>query len=421
MVLVAIAASCTIKTEDESAATTTLAPPSVDVSQPVASDTVAPGATTIPPRSLDTINIELEELAEVDQPTAVTTRMGSESIYIAERAGRVRELTREFRRNRDGIPVLDRLQVQRAPVLDITDDVGAGEPQQGLLGIAFATDGARLYVSYTNPDGVLVIARYKVTDGKVDGKSRVQMLAIELLTPTNPGGQLKLGTDGYLYVAVGDGGGDGDPSGGAQDKAALTGSVLRLDPDGGTADEPYIVPLGNPFFDDVDAAPEVWLKGVRTPMISFDPETGDLWLADRGQDQVEEVNWMPAEDDAGKGMNLGWSRMEGRQERHDGPPDDYSPPAFEYPRDQGCAAVGGEVYRGEAVPELHGTYVMGDFCTGQLRVLLAVPGGIGQERRIDLGIPPEQLRGFGTDPDGELLVFTAPGTIYGVRVAESPE
>jgi glucose/arabinose dehydrogenase len=420
-VLLAVAASCTIKTEDESASTTTLAPPSVGITAPVASDTVAPGDTT-PPRNLDTIAVELEELAEVDQPTAITTRMGSESIYIAERAGRVRELTREFRRNRDGIPVLDRLQMQRTPVLDISDDVGSDEPQQGLLGVAFSTDGARLYVSYTNLDGNLVVDRFKVADGKVDGRSRVQMLLIEMFTAENIGGQIALGTDGFLYIAVGDGGGDGDPSGAAQDRAALTGSVLRIDPDGGNEDEPYVVPLGNPYFDDLDAAPEVWLKGVRNPTLSFDPETGDLWSVDRGQDTVEEVNWMPADDGAGKGKNLGWAEMEGRSERSGGSaPENHSPPAFEYGRDQGCAAVGGQLYRGQGVPELYGAYLMGDFCTGQLRALLPVPGGISQERRLDVGLPPEQLRGFGVDPDGEILLFTAPGTIFAVRAVPPPE
>lgn len=410
--VVLLAGACTIQTEEDAATTTTEAPV---VTEPPAPVDGAPPDTR-PNANLDNIVIELEEIGEVDQPTAITTRMGSESIYIAEREGRVRELTRELKPDDNGIPYVSSERVERGSILDISGQVRSESPQEGLLGMAFSTDGSLLFLSYTDPDRILRVDRFDVNDGDIDRRSGQEMLAIEMPTDTNIGGQLQLGPDGFLYVAVGDGGGDGDPNDWAQDRTALHGSLLRIDPDGAVEDESYVVPLGNPYFDDIEADERVWLKGVRSPTFAFDELTGDLWVADRGQSEFEEVNWMSAADGpAGRGYNLGWAEMEAalvRDGRSD--PEDDILPAYAYNREAGCSIVGGTQYRGGRIPAMQDAYVFGDACNGQIKMLRTQEGRIAQEKSFDVGIPQAELRGFATDPDDEMLVFTRGGTIYRV-------
>jgi glucose/arabinose dehydrogenase len=229
--------------------------------------------------------------------------------------------------------------------------------------------------------------------------------------PNHNGGDIEFGPDGFLYVALGDGGSGGDPEGNGQDTSALLGKVLRLDP---TPDEGgYAIPPDNPFADGEGGAPEVWLYGVRNPWrFTFDSATGDLWVADVGQDAFEEINLLLATGgfDAGKGDNLGWNEMEATHsfEGGDNPPGAVLP-IFEYGRDDGCSITGGYLYRGEDIPGLSGVYLFADYCSPGIRGLQMDGGTVIDERTWDL--PVEQLQSFGQGDDGEVYLLLASGPV----------
>ena len=236
-------------------------------------------------------------------------------LYIAEKGGRVRLIEVEEDQFGDDEGELT-YELQTTPLLDISDEV-INEGERGLLGMAFSSDGRKLYLDYTRqPDGHTVVVEYTLGDGKrIDDDSRREVLFVEQPFANHNGGHLAVGPDGYLYISLGDGGAGGDPLGHGQDTATLLGSILRIDPEGGTEDGPaYAIPPGNPFADGEDGAPEIWLYGARNPWrFSFDTATGDLWIGDVGQDEYEEIDRLPADGgfDAGKGANLGWNEMEG--------------------------------------------------------------------------------------------------------------
>ena len=165
--------------------------------------------------------------------------------------------------------------------------------------MTFSSDGRKLYLDYTRqPDGHTVVVEYTLGDStRIDEDSRREILFVEQPFPNHNGGQLAIGPDGYLYIGLGDGGGGGDPLGHGQDTSTLLGSILRIDPESATEDGPaYGIPPGNPFADGEDGAPEIWLYGARNPWrFSFDTATGDLWVADVGQNEYEEINRLPGQ------------------------------------------------------------------------------------------------------------------------------
>ena len=379
-----------------------------DTRAPVVSNLTVP--TTSPPTTsgratdvttLDGASVHLEEVAQLEQPIVMATRPEHEDrVYVGERAGRVLDLSLE-----DGSSDV---------VLDIGDDTTT-ESERGLLGLAVSLDGAFLYVSHTNDDGDSRVDEYALADdGSVDADSRRVVFALDQPFPNHNGGDIVFGPDGFLYLGLGDGGSAADPLLAGQDRGQLLGSILRIDPreaDGGA----YAVPADNPYVGQEGARPEVWLKGVRNPWrFSFDRTTGDLWVGDVGQNEVEEVDWLPAPD-AGRGANLGWNEMEGDVPFQDGTePDDHTPPVFTYTHSDtgGCSITGGYVYRGSQVPELYGAYLYTDYCGGELRAL-AVDRGSGQVLD-DATILPEQLDSpisFGQDARGELYVLQQTGQL----------
>src|SRR5690606_14117040 len=214
-------------------------------------------------------------------------------------------------------------------------------------------------------------------------------------------------------IGLGDGGDAGDPHGHGQDTDTLLGSILRIDPIGGSEDGPaYAIPPGNPFADGSEGKPEIWLYGVRNPWrFSFDSLTGDLWVADVGQSEREEISRLPASDgfDAGKGANLGWDRMEGSESFEGENPSGAVLPVHEYSHDHGCSITGGHLYRGEAVTALQGTYLFADFCAAGVRGLQMDGDIIIDERTWDLA--PEGLQSFGQDRDGEIYLLLASGPV----------
>jgi glucose/arabinose dehydrogenase len=223
---------------------------------------------------------------------------------------------------------------------------------------------------------------------------------------------------------LGDGGSGGDPQGNGQNRSALLGKILRLDVDAEpTGDSPYAIPDDNPFADGADGAPEVFLYGLRNPWrFSFDRATGELWIADVGQNALEEVNRIDPLADAG--ANLGWNKMEASACYLAGcSPEGLILPVAEYGRDQGCSVTGGHVYRGAAIDGLAGWYLFSDYCTGLLfgvRSDLPVPGAgeraVAPRVLIETGA---NVSSFGEDTDGELyLADHASGTIY--RIVAAP-
>jgi glucose/arabinose dehydrogenase len=390
--LVAVAAAgCGGDDEGPTTATTTTRPTTTTTGD-------APASTAAPVPPLADVNVTLTEVTEADTPMALVARTGTDTLYVAEREGRVRPLTGDS---------------LGEPILDISDEV-VTSVEQGLLDIEFSADGATLYLHYSlAPDGDTRVISYPVSGDAVDTGGRRELLGVEQPFDNHNGGDLEIGPDGYLYVALGDGGSGGDPEGNGQDTQALLGKILRIDPAATTGDD-YGIPADNPFADGAAGAPEVWVYGARNPWrIDFDDATGDLWVADVGQNAFEEIDLLPAADGAGRGANLGWNEMEGAHPFEGGSnPDGAVLPVFEYDRSEGgCSVTGGVVYRGSAIPGLVGAYLFTDYCDGRLRALRAAGGQTVDERTFD-DVSGNSLVSFGTDGAGEVYVLSLDGAIY---------
>jgi glucose/arabinose dehydrogenase len=384
-----------------SGATTTERP--ATQGEPPASDstTGVPAAES----PLDGIEITATPVAQVDTPTAFVVRPGSQTMYVAERAGRVRPVTVVG----TGI---DRTYQVGDPILDISENVVA-DGERGLLDIVFSPDGGTLYVHYSlAPSGDARVAAYAMAGDEVDTGSYRELLAVEDPFPNHNGGEMEFGPDGYLYIALGDGGGGGDPEGNGQDTQALLGKILRIDPATPSGDQEYGIPPDNPFADGAGGRPEVWLYGVRNPWrFSFDRANGDLWVGDVGQNEWEEIDQLPAAAGGGRGANLGWNEMEATHSFEGGSnPDGGVLPVFEYAHDEGCSVTGGVVYRGSAIPGLGGAYLFGDYCQSGVRALRVGDGQVTEERSYDVNV--DQLVSFAEDADGEVFALSLGGGIY---------
>lgn len=294
--------------------------------------------------------------------------------------------------------------------LDLTDRVGSGSSEQGLLGLAMG-DGGRYYVDYTDQSGATVLSRLREppVDGETWTNAEQVLLRVEQPFANHNGGHIAFGPDGYLYVALGDGGAAADPGGNGQNKLTLLGSILRLDVSG--TDAGYTIPPDNPCVDDPLGADETWVYGVRNPWrFSFDRETGDLWIGDVGQDRVEEITRVPAGEG---GFNLGWNLFEGHEQFPTGLPADLGLPGLLFPAavyshgDGDCSVTGGVVYRGDAIPSLDGTYLYGDFCSGRLWGMPSEGGA--PELLLETGL---NIASFVEDADGEVLVIHHGGAVH---------
>lgn len=413
-----LVAACSGDDDDGTAATT--APPGDGTGTDETTTTAEPAEPM-----LDEVELGVEQIADLHDPVAFAARPSTDDLYIAEKGGTVRIVkvtpatsTRE-----------KQYQLQDTPVLDLSDEV-IDRGEQGLLGIAFSSDGRRLYVDLTaEPDGRTLVLEYELGDRTtVDLESRRELLEVEQPYPNHNGGHVVVGRDGYLYIGLGDGGDRGDPHGHAQDTETLLGSILRIDPLGGDDDgdddaDPYTVPVGNPFASGDEGAPEIWLYGVRNPWrFSFDRATGDLWVADVGQNSWEEITVLPATGgfDAGRGANLGWDRLEGTHEfEGDNPPNGVLP-IYEYSHDDGCSITGGFVYRGDEIETLRGAYLFADYCEPGLRAIQVDGPNVVDERTWDdLGI--EGVQSFGEDQDGEIFVLMAGGPVLRLIAPETDD
>jgi len=345
--------------------------------------------------------VTLTPLVAIDQPIAMTTNPSTQTPFVASKAG--------------SIHIIDLDGGALGPaVLDLSGLISTG-PEQGLLGMVFAPDSAHLYVNYTDRSGDTIVAEYPTVGDEIQARRGRVVLRVNQPAGNHNGGHLTFGPDGLLYIGLGDGGGAGDRFGNGQNTESLLGAILRIAPTA-RGDAPYAVPSDNPFVDH-SGADEILVWGVRNPWrFSFDSLTGDLWIADVGQNQIEEVTVLWAADLAqGGGWNLGWPDVEGSVPfNNDGPPSNrYVGPVYQYDHSEGCSVTGGFVYRGTAIPSLFGHYVFGDWCTS---VLWSLPptADIGSFERIELGggLNPNSLLAFGQDNDGELYVLAGDGTIY---------
>jgi len=244
-----------------------------------------------------------------------------------------------------------------------------------------------------------------------DPASAVIRLTVAQPFENHNGGHVAFGPDGFLYMGIGDGGSGGDPQGNGQDPSDLLGSTLRLDVSAATG---YTIPSSNPFVSVVGRRGELWDLGLRNPWrFSFDRQTGDLYIADVGQSDREEVNVARQVNGGGKGLNYGWAITEGTTCYGGGSCDrtGLTDPVLEYTHASGCSITGGYVYRGSAIPQLAGTYFYSDYCSGWVRSFRFVNGvATGQTSwsALDTG---RSVVSFGEDAAGELYVLTSNGTV----------
>jgi glucose/arabinose dehydrogenase len=384
--------------------TTTVSPPaSTARGAVVPSDaTQAPSrrrpATAPPPGNLASARLKLTRIASMSQPTALAMRRGDTGLYIAEKGGRIRVI-------RNGV-------VSSVNVLNISTEVSTGS-EQGLLGLAFAPRGDKLYVNFTNTAGDTVVREYAFSNGRADTSTARQVLMVDQPFANHNGGNLVFGPDGYLYIGLGDGGSGGDPMGNGQNLESLLGKMLRINPTPSTV-ESYTIPSNNPFVGR-NGRDEIWAYGLRNPWrYSFDRITGDLWTADVGQNAWEEVDFQRAASRGGD--NYGWNRMEGNHAFSGSAPAGHHAPIYEYSHSGGnCSVTGGYVYRGSHISNLRGAYVFGDHCAGRLRAFIQ-DGGKAINHRF-LGPRVESLSSFGQDASGELYALSLSGGVYRIDPA----
>jgi glucose/arabinose dehydrogenase len=356
------------------------------------------------PKSTQTINetnkFSLENVFGTqifEKPVGLEHREGfSDLVYIIEQPGRI------FSMN------LKHPSDKPAAVLDITDRVYDIEGEQGLLGVAFHPKHPdQAYVNYTTQTHT-VIARFDADPEqpeRLDPASEQILFTFKQPYANHNGGQMAFGPDGYLYIATGDGGGSGDPHNNSQNLDSLLGKILRIDVDRQADGQAYAIPSDNPFID--QGAPEIYAYGLRNPWrFSFDEETGLLWVADVGQNRLEEINIVA------KGKNYGWRIQEGTECFN--PQDNcdktgLEQPLFTYSRDLGVSITGGYVYRGKHLPELAGWYVYADYGTGTLWGLRQEEdGSIINKTLLESGA---NITSFGLDAGGELYICTQEGQI----------
>ncbi len=360
-----------------------------------------------PPAPVPLRALRLEEVASgLDRPTWVTARGGGDRLFITEKKGTIR--------------VVEGGRLRPEPYLDLVAAVGFEGNEQGLLGLAFHPDfddNGRFLVSYTDSDNDSQVVEFVDGGGPIDPGSGSVVLAVDQPHEWHNGGMVQFGPDGHLWVGLGDGGGIGDRYGNGQRPQTVLGSILRLDVNAGPT---YAIPPDNPFAaaeEDIlgrlPGAPEVWAYGLRNPYrFSIDPVDRHIYIADVGQDLWEEINVAPLEAPL---LNYGWPIAEGFEcfEAAACEVDGLTGPVVAYGDEDGCAVIGGPVYRGRAIPELYGHYFYADWCGGWVRSFRYQDGAAvdAVDWTDDLG-RIGGINSFGTDGAGEMYVVSDAGSLF---------
>lgn len=360
------------------------------------------------------IDLQLELISDAFGGITDIANAGDDRLFVVEKAGRIRILQANG-------------QINNTAFLDISGQVST-DGERGLLGLVFHPDypnNGYFFINYTNKDGNTVLARYQVASGDpalADPNSESILLTINQPYDNHNGGDLNFGPDGYLYISTGDGGSGGDPQDKAQDLTTLLGKILRIDVNSGPGSDPdyslgsgYTIPNDNPLIDGAGGTlDEIWALGLRNPWrFSFDRQSGDMWIGDVGQEQLEEINFEPAGSPGG--LNYGWRCYEGSQTynlTNCGAASSYTFPAYEYGHDVGCSVNGGYVYRGKDYPSLYGLYLYSDYCTGRIWSLKNENGEwVSEELLRNAG---GQFVTMGEDKRGELYFGSLNGSVYRV-------
>jgi glucose/arabinose dehydrogenase len=333
-------------------------------------------------------------------------------LFVVEKDGRIQILYKDGTR-------------ENTPFLDIDGRVNSGAGERGLLGLTFDpdyTNNGFFYVHYTDNSGASQISRFSVSADNpniADPDSELEILNVSQPFSNHNAGDLDFGPDGYLYFGMGDGGSGGDPGNRSQNRQNLLGKILRIDVSNATPETPYTIPETNPFAFDDFTLDEIWAIGLRNPWrISFDRETGDLWIADVGQNEWEEVNFQAA--DSPGGENYGWRCYEGFDPFNTSgcdPASAYTDPLFAYPHQNVgfCTGsiTGGYVYRGADFPSFTGYYFYADYCTGKIYGNKRNPDGTIDNAGELLDIANNAITSFGEDNTGELyLIRVDNGGVY---------
>jgi glucose/arabinose dehydrogenase len=364
------------------------------------------GGSSDPQPPINTeLELQLQQVATgLSGPVYVTSPPGDARLFIVEQPGRIR--------------IVQNGQLMTQPFLDIISRVGSGG-ERGMLSVAFHPQYSAngfFYVYFTATNGDIRIERFRVSSNPnvADPASSKLILGVPHPRGNHNGGLALFGPDGMLYLGLGDGGGGGDPDRNGQNANTLLGALLRIDVNTG---DPYSIPAGNPFIGRSDARGEIWAIGLRNPWrFAFDPQGGNLYVADVGQGDREEVNVVSA---TRAGVNYGWNIMEGSVCYNASSCDrqGLELPAVEYRHlGNACSVTGGFVYRGSAIPELAGHYFYGDYCAGFVKSFRYENGAATDERTWELG-NIGNVTSFGQDAAGELYITAGNGVVY--RIVEA--
>lgn len=333
-------------------------------------------ASPLPDAELPVVPVATTAVAGLETPTALAPRPGTEDLYVAERSGTIRVVH---------VDATGRASVDPRPALDLTARTTT-TGNRGLLGLVFSPTGEILYTSHTDLQGHSTVAAYTMVGQEADPSSRRTLVDLPMEHDDHNGGTLRFDRQGRLWFSLGDGGGIDDPARRAQDPADPRGKLLQLDPTG-------------------DAEPVVYARGLRNPWrFSFDRVTGDLWLADVGQETAEEINFVP--DGTPAGVNFGWSGFEGSHLAVPGrvKGKTHAPIIEMFHDERWCAAIGGVVYRGEELPDLVGTYLYGDLCKQHVYALEQDDGKVTEQRM--LSVPVDKLIAIEQDGHGEVWLLS---------------
>ncbi len=339
----------------------------------------------------------------------VSPNDGSNRLFIVHKEGKVK--------------VYDSSFVYKGDFLTVTPITTQSE--RGLLSMAFHPDyksNGLFFVYYTNAQGSIEIARYKVSSNPDIADPASKSIIITIPHPgaaNHNGGKLNFGADGYLYFGTGDGGGGGDQLNNGQNSSLLLGKMIRIDINNATAPLNYSIPADNPYVSDPAIADEIWAIGLRNPWRwSFDRRTQDMWIADVGQNVREEINFRKAGET--REINYGWRCYEGKITYNPAgcqSIDKYIAPIFDYPHNNttgGFSVTGGFVYRGSEYPALNGYYIFADYVSGNQWMISDSSNTWVIKKQT--GTFPRNITSFGEREDGSLFACSLPeGTVYKIE------